>query len=155
MARTKPNFLWRAMPTPRSVVDTCELQTLAYDNNTKKPEWLTVARGQPSAVEIIAAQLSKDRFRMFPLQKDEPGWPKDSGGMIDDEEGEETDEDEPVSGHRGPPPVLSGSALSGSTETHRKPAIRESASRRPLTGAAARSAERRAQREHDGHDEPK
>lgn len=164
MARAKPNFLWRAMPTPRSVVDTCELQTLAYDSNTKKPEWLTVARGEPNAVEIIAARLSRDRFRMFPLRENEPGWPKEEGGMVDDDEEQDEnnprrsqeagDSDEAAEGKGEFLPEEAGGALSGSTTTVRRPAIRETQPRRTLTGAAARSHQKRRERDEgrDGRD---
>lgn len=159
MARSKPNYLWRAMPTPRSTVDTCELQTLAYDRNTRKPEWLTVARGEPRAVEIIAMRLSADRFRMFPLSEGEPGWPTDQspGGIIDVEDdttaaGHQARGEEAIEGGETPEdegeqtPTEAGSALSGSTTTTRRPAIREERPRRPLTGAAARSARQRQEK---------
>lgn len=147
MPRTKPNYLWRAVPTPRSVADTCELQTLAFDPNTRKPEWLTVAQGEPTAIESIATRLSADRFRMFPLVADEPGWPKEQGVLDDDpEEGEPL----PTSGDEAAEIARSG--LSGSSSTTRRPAIREPASRRALTGAAARSAQRRREREQGGRD---
>ena len=168
MSRTKPNYLWRATPTPRSTVDTCELQTLAYDNNTKKPEWITIARGEPTAIEMIARRLSGDRFRMFPLQAGEPGWPKEEGTIDEDEETESENTDRgstgPGQGYRTDledpegrqaSPEEGNDPLSGSTSTTRRPAIREASPRQSLRGAAARSHERRKQREggREGHDD--
>lgn len=148
MPRSKPNFLWRSIPTPRTAVDTCELQTLAFDNNTKKPEWLSVASGDPRAIDIIAIFLSKQRFRMFPLYENEPGWPKDEGVIDDEEEADTPEADPPPSlGAESDAHTESGGALSGSTSTTRRPAIREPASRRALSGAAARAHAQRKERE--------
>lgn len=144
MARTRPNLLWRSMPTPRSTVDTCELQTLAYDGNTKKPEWVSVARGEPSAIEMIAQRLSADRFRMFPLTENEPGWPRMEGKI--DEDDEDMDE-QPLPGERASEAEVSSSGLTGSSSTTRRPAIREGRARRTLSGAAARSAQTKKERE--------